>query len=70
MAIFKTTTVIRASSPISCPIVEASGRAVAALTVPLVRQDKIPAHEAAAIASELRKAAKTVSEKIGASAGG
>ena len=27
----------------SCPIVEASGRAVAALTVPLVRQDKIPA---------------------------
>ena len=31
----------------SCPIVEASGRAVAALTVPLVRQDKIPAGEAA-----------------------
>ena len=54
----------------SCPIVEASGRAVAALTVPLVRQDKIPAQEAAAIASELRKAAKTVSEKIGASAVG
>jgi hypothetical protein len=35
-----------------------------------VRQDKIPAHEAAAIASELRKAAESVSEKIGASAGG
>jgi DNA-binding IclR family transcriptional regulator len=52
----------------SCPIVEASGRAVAALTVPLVRQDKIPAAEAANIANELRKAAKIVSEKIGASA--
>ena len=49
----------------SCPIVEASGRAVAALTVPLLRQDKIPAHEAATIASELRSAAKNVSEKIG-----
>jgi DNA-binding IclR family transcriptional regulator len=49
----------------SCPIVEASGRAVAALTVPLVRQDKIPAAEAVHIAAELRKAAKLVSEKIG-----
>jgi hypothetical protein len=35
------------------------------LTVPLVRQDKIPAAEAAHIAAELRRAAKTVSEKIG-----
>ena len=51
----------------SCPIVEASGRAVAALTVPLLRQDKIPASEAASIASELRDAAKVVSEKIGGS---
>jgi DNA-binding IclR family transcriptional regulator len=51
----------------SCPIVEASGRAVAALTVPLVRQDRIPASEAANIAAELRSAAKTVSEKIGGS---
>ncbi len=51
----------------SCPIVEASGRAVAALTVPLVRQDKIPASEAATIAGELREAARIVSEKIGGS---
>jgi len=54
----------------SCPIVEASGRAVAALTVPLVRQDKIPASEAARIAAELSDAAKAVSEKIGAGAVG
>jgi hypothetical protein len=40
---------------------------VAALTVPLLRQDKIPASEAATIASELRDAAKVVSEKIGGS---
>jgi DNA-binding IclR family transcriptional regulator len=52
----------------SCPIIEASGRAVAALTVPLVRQDKIPAAEAANIASELRLAAKIISERIGAGA--
>jgi DNA-binding IclR family transcriptional regulator len=52
----------------SCPIVEASGRAVAALTVPLVRQDRIPTAEAANIANELREAARIVSEKIGASA--
>jgi len=52
----------------SCPIVEASGRAVAALTVPLVRQDKISAAESVNIANELRRSAKTVSEKIGASA--
>jgi len=52
----------------SCPIVEASGRAVAAMTVPLVRQDKISAAEAQTIANELRRSAKTVSEKIGASA--
>jgi DNA-binding IclR family transcriptional regulator len=52
----------------SCPIIEASGRAVAALTVPLLRQDKIPANEAASIATELRNAARTVSEKIGAGA--
>jgi DNA-binding IclR family transcriptional regulator len=51
----------------SCPIIEASGRAVAALTVPLVRQDKIPAAEAVHIAAELRKATKLVSEKIGGS---
>jgi len=52
----------------SCPIVEASGRAAAALTVPLVRQDKIPAQEAATIASALRDAARIISEKIGAGA--
>jgi DNA-binding IclR family transcriptional regulator len=50
----------------SCPIVEASGRAVAALTMPLVRQDKIPSAEAAAIAEDLRSAARIISEKIGA----
>ncbi|QOZ29196.1 IclR family transcriptional regulator [Bradyrhizobium sp. CCBAU 51753] len=49
----------------SCPIIEASGRAVAALTVPLVREDKIATAEAASIAGELRSAARTVSEKIG-----
>jgi DNA-binding IclR family transcriptional regulator len=52
----------------SCPIIEASGRAVAALTVPLVRQDKIPVAETANIASELRLAAKIISERIGAGA--
>jgi DNA-binding IclR family transcriptional regulator len=52
----------------SCPIVEASGRAVAAMTVPLVRQDKISVAEATNIANELRQSAKIVSEKIGASA--
>lgn len=50
----------------SCPIVESSGRAVAALTVPLVRQEKISAGEAARIATEIKKAASLVSEKIGA----
>jgi hypothetical protein len=50
----------------ACPIVEASGRAVAAMTVPLVRQDKIPAGEAATIANELRSSTKLVSERIGA----
>lgn len=49
----------------SCPIIEASGRAVAALTVPLVRQDRIPEKEAGSIATELRSAARIVSEKIG-----
>lgn len=49
----------------SCPIIEASGRAVAAMTVPLVRQDQIPATEASTIAAELRSAARIVSEKIG-----
>jgi DNA-binding IclR family transcriptional regulator len=52
----------------SCPIVEASGRAVAALTVPLVRQDEIAAAETVHIAAELRKAARLVSEKIGGGA--
>lgn len=49
----------------SCPITEASGRAAAVLTVPLIRLDRIPATEASTIASELRKAARLVSEKIG-----
>ena len=47
----------------SCPILEASGRAVAALTVPLVRQDKIPADEAATIASELRTRRRSCRKK-------
>lgn len=50
----------------SCPIVEASGRAVAALTVPLVRQEKISATEAARIAAEIKRAAAAISGKIGA----
>ena len=49
----------------SCPIVEASGRAVAALTMPMVREEKIAVQEAATIASALRDAAKAISEKIG-----
>ncbi|MBR0873621.1 IclR family transcriptional regulator [Bradyrhizobium tropiciagri] len=49
----------------SCPIIEASGRAVAALTVPLVREDRIATAEAAGIANELRNAARNVSETIG-----
>lgn len=51
----------------SCPILEASGRAVAALTVPMLRLEKIGAAEAATIARELKLAARTISEKIGAS---
>lgn len=50
----------------SCPILEASGRAVAALTVPLLRLEKIGTTEAATIARELKLAAGTISEKIGA----
>jgi DNA-binding IclR family transcriptional regulator len=53
----------------SCPVVEASGRAVAALTMPLVREEKIAAQEAATIAGALRNAAKTISEKIGGAVG-
>lgn len=52
-----------------CPIIDSSGRAVAALTVPLVRQDRIPKAEAAAIAAELRTAAAALSERIGGGAG-
>src|SRR3954468_1163875 len=48
----------------SCPIVDASGRAVAALTMPMVREEKIAAQEAATIAGALRSAAKAISEKI------
>jgi len=51
----------------SCPVLEASGRAVAALTVPLLRLEKIGASEAAAITKDLRSAAEAISEKIGAS---
>ncbi|MBI5129336.1 MAG: IclR family transcriptional regulator [Rhodopseudomonas palustris] len=54
----------------SCPVIDSSGRCVAALTVPLVRQDKIPDAEAATIASELRKAAHVLSERIGGRVGG
>jgi DNA-binding IclR family transcriptional regulator len=50
----------------SCPILEASGRAVAALTVPLLRLEKIGSTEAATIAKELKLAARAISEKIGA----
>ncbi len=51
----------------SCPVLEASGRAVAALTVPLLRLEKIGASEAIAITKDLRSAAEAISEKIGAS---
>ena len=51
----------------SCPVLEASGRAVAALTVPLLRLEKIGASEATAITKDLRSAAEAISEKIGAS---
>jgi DNA-binding IclR family transcriptional regulator len=49
----------------SCPILEASGRAVAALTVPLLRLEKISSNEAANITKDLRSAAKDISERIG-----
>jgi DNA-binding IclR family transcriptional regulator len=50
----------------SCPVLESSGRAVAALTVPLLRQARIQASEAESIEKQLRVAARRVSEKIGA----
>jgi DNA-binding IclR family transcriptional regulator len=49
----------------SCPILEASGRVVAALTVPLLRLEKMSASEAANITKDLRSAARAVSERIG-----
>jgi DNA-binding IclR family transcriptional regulator len=49
----------------SCPILESSGRAVAALTVPLLRLEKISASEAANITRDLRSAARAISERIG-----
>lgn len=52
----------------SCPILEASGRAVAALTVPMLRLEKIAATESSTIARELKLAARTISEKIGGGA--
>jgi DNA-binding IclR family transcriptional regulator len=50
----------------SCPVLESSGRAVAALTVPLLRQERIQAGEAESIEKQLRLAARRISEKIGA----
>ena len=50
----------------SCPIIEASGRVVAALTVPVVREEKVLRADEAAIANDLRGAARIISEKIGA----
>lgn len=49
----------------SCPILESSGRVAAALTVPLLRLEKISANESANITKDLRSAAKVVSERIG-----
>jgi DNA-binding IclR family transcriptional regulator len=50
----------------SCPVLESSGRAVAALTVPLLRQERIQTSEAESIEKKLRIAARRISEKIGA----
>lgn len=50
----------------SCPVLEAPGRAVAALTVPMLRLEKIEPKEAATIATELARAARTVSLRMGA----
>jgi DNA-binding IclR family transcriptional regulator len=50
----------------SCPVLESSGRAVAALTVPLLRQERIQNSEAESIEKQLRVAARRISEKIGA----
>ena len=50
----------------SCPIVEASGRAVAALTVPLCGRTRSPPAKPPTIASELRNAAKVVSKRSAA----
>jgi DNA-binding IclR family transcriptional regulator len=50
----------------SCPVFETSGRAIAALTVPLMRQEKMQATEATEIEENLRTAARQISEKVGA----
>ncbi|HEY8337590.1 MAG TPA: IclR family transcriptional regulator [Tardiphaga sp.] len=50
----------------SCPVLESSGRAVAALTVPLLRLEKIQADESESIRRHLLAAAGQISEKIGA----
>jgi DNA-binding IclR family transcriptional regulator len=50
----------------SCPVLESSGRAVAALTVPLLRQERIQTSESESIEKQLRVAARRISEKIGA----
>jgi DNA-binding IclR family transcriptional regulator len=52
----------------SCPVLEASGRAVAALTVPLLRQETIKPAERESIRKHLLAAAGQISERIGATA--
>ncbi|MDF3810966.1 MULTISPECIES: IclR family transcriptional regulator [Rhodopseudomonas] len=51
----------------SCPVLESSGRAVAALTIPLLRQEKIQPRETESIKMHLLVAARQISEKIGGS---
>jgi DNA-binding IclR family transcriptional regulator len=49
----------------SSPVLESSGRALAALTVPLMRQEKMQAAEAKDIERNLLLAARRISEKVG-----
>lgn len=50
----------------SCPVLEASGRAIAALTVPLMRQENMPPAEAKEIEKHLVAATRQISDKLGA----
>ena len=62
---FSSTELDHGVTSLSCPVLDAAGRAVAALTVPLLREVGKRVDEAA-IATRLRDAAKQISGAIGA----